>query len=299
MENNQLTRSTFESIKKPFIALLDEETFNKECSFALQHLTKNAYLQKATPQSLLTSVLNIAQVGLTLNPVQKLAYLVPRFINGQVECCLEPSYQGLVKLLTDSGSANNVYAHLVYENDLFEQILGTSNEIIHKPKLGSRGNVVGVYAVAVLANGSKQVEVMDVSEVNEIRDSSESYKAFKSGKAKTAIWETWYDEMARKTVIKRLVKYLPKSNYDKIAKAIDLTNDDFQASFNQLEMIDSLLRSSSIAEERKEFIERNMGTYNIEQASQCISMLQNNQVDAINAGHGYNQTMIKEKLKEV
>lgn len=299
MENNQLTRSTFESIKKPFIALLDEETFNKECSFALQHLTKNAYLQKATPQSLLTSVLNIAQVGLTLNPVQKLAYLVPRFINGQIECCLEPSYQGLVKLLTDSGSANNVYAHLVYENDHFEQILGTSNEIIHKPKLGSRGNVVGVYAVAVLANGSKQVEVMDVSEVNEIRDSSESYKAFKSGKAKTAIWETWYDEMARKTVIKRLVKYLPKSNYDKIAKAIDLTNDDFQASFNQLEMIDSLLRSSSIAEERKEFIERNMGTYNIEQASSCIEMLKNNQVDAINAGHGYNQTMIKEKLKEV
>jgi len=299
MENNQLTRATFEPIRKQFLALVDEETFAKECSFALQHLTKNPYLQKATPNSLLTSVLNIAQVGLTLNPVQKLAYLVPRYINGNVECCLEPSYQGLVKLLTDSGSANNVYAHLVYSEDNFEQILGTENEIIHKPKLGKRGEVVGVYAVAVLANGSKQVEVMDISEINEIRDSSESYKAFKAGKAKSAIWETWFDEMARKTVIKRLVKYLPKSNYDKIAKAIDLTNDDFQASYNQLEMIDSLIKTSSIAEERKVFIERNMNTYNIEQAGQCIAMLKDNQVDAINSGHGYNQTDIKNKLKEV
>lgn len=294
----KLERATFAPIKDNFIKLIDEDTFNKECSFALQHLSKNSYLQKATPNSLLTSVLNIAQVGLTLNPVMKLAYLVPRFVNGAVECCLEPSYQGLCKLLTDSGSVNNVYAHLIYENDVFEQILGTENTIVHKPKLGNRGTIIGVYAVAVLANGSKQCEVMDVTEVNEIRDSSESYKSFKNGKTKSCIWNDWFEEMARKTVIKRLVKYLPKSNYDKIATAIDLTNDDYQASIGQLNFIDSLIRTSSITEERKVFIERNMNTYSHEQANACIEMLKQNQVDPINSGHNYNQTQIKEKLKE-
>jgi len=293
-----LKKETFEPIKARFTKMIDEATFDKECSFALQHLQKNTYLQKATPQSLLTAVLNIAQVGLTLNPVQKLAYLVPRFINGAVECCLEPSYQGLVKLLTDEGGAQNVYAHLIYENDHFEQILGTENIIVHNPKLGGRGNIIGVYAVAVLHNGAKQCEIMDIAEVKEIRDTSESYKSFKAGKTKSCIWEDWFEEMARKTVIKRLVKYLPKSNYEKIATAIDLTNDDYQASYGQLSLIDSLLRTSSIAEERKVFIERNMNTYNVQQASDCIQMLKDNQVDAINAGNGYNQTDIKNKLKE-
>lgn len=301
METNliQLKRETFSPIRESFIKLIDEDTFNKECSFALQHLSKNAYLQKATPNSLLTSVLNIAQVGLTLNPIMKLAYLVPRFINGNVECCLEPSYQGLVKLLTDSGSVNNVYAHLIYENDIFEQILGTENTIVHKPKLGNRGNAIGVYGVAVLANGGKQTEVMDIEEVNEIRASSESYKSFKAGKVSSCIWESWYDEMARKTVIKRLVKYLPKSNYDKIAAAIDLTNDDYQASYQQLNYIDNLLKTSSIAEERKVFIERNMNTYSQEQARTCIEMLKENQRDAINSGGNYNQADIKDKLNEI
>lgn len=295
----ELKPAIFEPIKNRFIEIVDEVTFKKECSFALQHLAKNSYLQKSTPESLMSSVLNIAQVGLTLNPVMKLAYLVPRFTNGNVECCLEPSYQGLVKLLTDSGSVNNVYAHLIYENDVFEQILGTENTIIHKPKLGNRGEILGAYAVAVLANGSKQCEVMEILEIKEIRDTSESYKAFLNGKTKTCIWADWFDEMARKTIIKRLVKYLPKSNYDKLATAIELTNDDFQASYNQLSLIDSLLLTSGIAEEKKDFIEKNMNTYNKEQAGQCIEMLKLNQIDAINSGGGYSQTMIKEKLKEI
>lgn len=298
MNELQLTQKSFEPIKKRFTELCDEGTFEKECSFALQHLSKNSYLAGSTPESLLTSVLNVAQIGLTLNPAQKLAYLVPRYNNAKkvLECSLEPSYQGLVKLLTDSGSVNNVYSYLVYENDTFEQILGTSNEIIHKPKLGNRGKIIGIYAVAVLSNGTKQVEVMDIDEVNEIRDSSEGYKAFKAGRAKSAIWEDWYEEMARKTVIKRLVKYLPKSNYDKLAKAIDLANEDYKASFSQLSYIDSLLLTSTISEERKQFIEKYMNTYTSEQARDTIEMLKNNQLDKLANGLPANQTEIKNSV---
>lgn len=299
--SDKIALKDFEPIKNRFIELSDKVTFDKECSFAIQHLQKNPYLAKSTPNSLLQSVLNIVQVGLTLNPVQKLAYLVPRWNNSisSVECCLEPSYQGLVKLLTDSGSITNCYAHLIYENDVFEQILGTENVIIHKPKLGERGNAIGVYAVAVLNNGSKQCEVMDISEINEIRDSSESYKSFKAGKSKSCIWNDWFDEMARKTVIKRLVKYLPKTKYENIAKAIELTNDDFKISDGQINYIDSLLRTSTIAEERKDFIERNLNTYTKEQAQKTIEMLKENQIDPIRDKGTGTQSEIKDKLKHL
>jgi len=300
MESNPIkNKADFTPIKKMFAELVDEKTFEKECSFALQHLQKNAYLSRSTPNSILVSVLNLAQIGLTLNPAQKLAYLVPRYnsASSAIECCLEPSYQGLIKLLTDSGSIVNCYAHLVYENDEFEQNLGTENIIIHKPKLGVRGKMIGVYAVAVLANGSKQTEVMDIKEVEGIRDTSESYKSFKGGKAKSCIWDDWFDEMARKTVIKRIVKYLPKSNFDKLAKAIDLTNDDFQATFEQLNYIDGLLHTSTISEEKKEFIEKHMSTYNKEQAQGAIEMLKDSQVDSLTGKGVGGQTEIKEALK--
>lgn len=295
----QLSVKNFEPIKDRFLKLSTSQDFEKECSFAIQHLQKNSYLAKSTPNSLLMSVLNIVQVGLTLNPVQKLAYLVPRYnrSEGAIECHLEPSYQGLVKLLTDGGSVTNCYAHLIYENDHFEQILGTENEIIHKPKLGDKGKVVGAYAVAVLFNGSKQCEVMGIEEIEEIRNTSESYKAYKAGKAKSCIWMDWFDEMSRKTVIKRLVKYLPKTKFEKLAKAISLADEDYQADYSQLSYIDSLLLTSSIAEERKEDIERRMNTFSSEEARETISMLKDNQTNPIHSGRSYSQTDIKKELK--
>jgi len=108
-----LKKEHFNKIEPRFIELSDQKTFAKECSFAMQHFAKNDYLDKATIESKLQAVLNVAQVGLTLNPVLKLAYLVPRFENGAVKCFLEPSYQGLVKLITDTGSAKNVTCHPV------------------------------------------------------------------------------------------------------------------------------------------------------------------------------------------
>lgn len=293
----EIKKSNFDTIKKRFVELVGEDTFNKECSFALQHLQKNPYLQKSTPESLLSAVLNIAQVGLTLNPIMKLAYLVPRYVGGQVTCCLEPSYQGLVKLLTDSGSVTNVYAHLIYSNDKFEQRLGTENEILHIPKLGNSidmGSVIGVYAVGVLKGGGKQTEVMPTHEIDAIRDSSESYKAFKSGKAKSCIWNDWYEEMARKTVIKRLAKYLPKSGHEKLMKAIDLDNDDYQMSDGQANFIDSLLLTSSISEEKKEHIEEFMCTFSHAQAQQTIELLKESQIDPITHGGGGGQKAIIE-----
>lgn len=289
---------SFTPIKDRFVQLLDEKTFLKECSFAIQHLSKNSYLAQSTQKSVLESVLNIAQVGLTLNPALKLAYLVPRRVGSDVVCCLEPSYQGLCKLATDTGSVKNIYAELVYQNDVFERILGTENKIVHKPKNTERGDVVGVYAVAHLYDGRTQTEYMDKIEVYEIRDYSESYKSFKSGKVKDCIWERNEFEMWRKTVIKRLCKYLPKTEaWEQLSKAIEFDNNDYQVNQMQLDTIEQLLKTSVFSEEKKEFILRYMHTYTIDQANSMINELYSSQVNPILAGNNYNQKDIGNFLK--
>lgn len=300
MAEDKLTIKEFEVIRPRFIQVCDEATFLKECSFALQHLAKNSYLAKSTKQSLQEAVLNVAQTGLTLNPVSKMAYLVPRYMDHQVVACLEPSYMGLCKLVTDTGSVRNIYSHVVYEGDTFEHSLGTSPEIIHRPKQGLKDNPTTAYAVAVLHDGSKQVELMDISEIDAIKETSESYKAFKAGKVKHCVWQSHFSEMARKTVIRRLVKYLPKTDqWDKVNNAIDLDEQDYKISDGQVNYIDELLKNSTIPEERKEYIERYLTTYTPQEAQILIEELKEKQVDSINSGHAYNQTAISKKIKQI
>lgn len=300
MEVAVLSTKTFDAIKPRFTEIVDEKTFKKEISFAIQVLSKNSYLASATQNSILESVLNIAQIGLTLNPAMKMAYLVPRRVGGQVVCCLEPSYQGLCKLVTDTGSVKNIYAHPVYQNDKFSHELGTNVQLVHKPAIGNKGNMIAVYAVAILNDGSKQIEIMDIEEINKIRDRSEGYKSFKSGKVSSAIWESDYSEMARKTVVKRLTKYLPKTEqWDKVQNAIDLMDQDYKADHHQLDLIEQLMRTSSMDNERKEFYSRRLNMINRETANQLIDELRESQVDPILSGNNYNQTQIKDHMSKM
>lgn len=249
----------------------------REISFALQHFTKNEYLNSATPLSKLRAVVNISQVGLTLNPIAKEAYLVPRYVNKQVEAVLEPSYVGLVKLLTDAGSVKSILCNVVFENDSFElNIADTANPVYHKPQLISskKGNVLGCYALATLTNGSKQVEWMDVEQINEIRERSESYKSFKAGKARSTIWESDYSEMCRKTVIKRIYKYLPRTQkMDAVDAAISLSNQDYEITEEQREFIEVLMGKLHYSDEQIKFMRIEMNTMSSDRASKVIEQL--------------------------
>ena len=121
MSNLTNIKSGIMKIEDRFVDIAGKDNFQKELSFALQHIAKNKQLQKATVESNIQAVYNVALTGLSLNPTLKYAYLVPRTTNvgGQwvVETHLEPSYVGLVKLVTDTGSAKNIYAHPVYDGD--------------------------------------------------------------------------------------------------------------------------------------------------------------------------------------
>lgn len=285
MEQNQLiTRNEFGAIEKAMEqAGFKPERVKQEISFAIQAINKSAQLQKCSRESLMQSVLNVSNVGLTLNPAAKEAYLIPRYnsMTRSMDACLDPSYIGYVKLLTDTGSVKSMVCQIVYDGDSFEiDLANNTNPVTHKPQLSSakRGNVVGVYALATLADGTRQVEWMDLSEVEQIRERSETYKAFKNNKISSCTWASDFGEMARKTVIKRIYKYLPRSEKAAVLdRVIELDNEDYKITDAQIEYIENLLRTSTYDERNKTWLEMEIPTMGAKRASEVIEMLKNNQ----------------------
>jgi recombinational DNA repair protein RecT len=189
----------------------------------------------------------------------------------------------LVKLLTDSGSVKAINAQLVYKEDEFSSNLADfDNPITHKPNsFGDRGAVIGVYALALLNNGAKQAEIIGLDELYKIRERSEAYKAFKAGKLKSCVWTTDEGEMMRKSIVRRFVKYLPKSNeYNNIAAAISLDESDYKASDAAKEYASNLLLNANVVE-RIEISawEHRIETANSKDISEVIEELKEIQID--------------------
>tara|TARA_R110001632_G_scaffold52197_2_gene129691 strand:- start:3886 stop:4836 length:951 start_codon:yes stop_codon:yes gene_type:complete len=231
--SNQLTavNNLLSGLEVPFCKLAGEENisidFKKESLFAIQAMQSNDFLMSIAyqnPTSMQNAVLNIASIGLTLNPVSKHAYLIPR--KGKV--VLDISYIGLIHLAIESGSIKLVISKVVREKDLFEY-KGTSQEPTHNYQpFGDRGKVVGVYCMALTHDNYYLTEMMGLEDIYKIRDRSESYKRKKSGP-----WATDEEEMMKKTVIKRASKLWPKNDKTKrLENAISNLNDhdgiDFQ-----------------------------------------------------------------------
>jgi len=290
--------------KKDFVALLNgkPEIFTREISFAVQAINGSEMLQKCDRNSILQAVFNIALTGLSLNPISKLAYLTPRWNSKrqQNEAVLMPSYQGMVKVITDTGAAKKLDAYLIMEGDHFEVNYGTESSIIHKPKFPKGTEIIGAYAVAVLSNGEKQFEVMDKAELDYIRDCSDSWKAFAAGKAKSSIWKDWEGEMCRKTVIKRLTKYLPKNKeFEAINKVIELDNQDYPAADWQYIKAEQLLQTSTFdAEQRAHFDLQLEQELTGSEIGNIIFQLEQNQLEPISAGLTASAKEINRAVKE-
>lgn len=192
--------------------------WERESMFSIQSLAKNEYMQgiaAKNPNSLRDAVINVAAIGLSLNPATHYAYLVPR--DGAV--CLDVSYQGLIKLATDTGSIKWARADLVYEYDKFEYH-GPAEKPIHSADpFGDRGNFQGVYCIAKTHDGDYLTEVMSAAQIDQVKRSSPSAVKGKGP------WIIWFGEMAKKTVIKRASKTWPKSDQnDRMGEAIQLAN---------------------------------------------------------------------------
>lgn len=222
-----------------------------------------------------------------MNPAAKEAYLVPRKNTGKnvTEAILQPSYIGLCKLITQAGMVSNIVAHVVHENDQFTLDLADNQRpVVHIPKLrkSDRGAVVGAYAMATLSNGLKQVEWMDIDGLYEVREMSESWKS--EARRKYSPWAGHEGEMMRKTVVRRLYKYLPRGNGNSAAdRAIELDGQEYGATFTQRMQIDDLLMSATVSPERQNLIyqQNRDGRMSYYEAAQVIEELKGAQAPAM------------------
>ncbi len=185
--------------------------------------TTTPALAKCDVPSLVGAIGQCAQMGLEPNTVLGHAYLVPfntkrkdasgqeRWVNS-VQVII--GYKGLIDLARRSGQIVSIAAHEVCENDHFELVYGLDEKLDHRPSMTERGDVVGFYAVAKLTGGGHAFEFMSVHEVREIMRGTQSG-------GKYGPWKDHFTEMGRKTVIRRLAKYLPLSIEFQTAAALD------------------------------------------------------------------------------
>lgn len=202
--------------KEAFLSnVVDEKVnFAAESQFAVQALQGNKFLYDTAyknSDSLRNAIINVAAIGISLNPANKHAYLVPR--DGKV--CLDVSYMGLLHLAMSTGSIKWGQCKLVHDNDSYE-----SNGLEHAPShkynpFSNRGNVIGGYCTVKTADGDYLTEEMSLDDIKQVQNAS---------KAKNGPWQKYWNEMARKTIVKRASKYWPK--VERLDQAIHNLNTD-------------------------------------------------------------------------
>ncbi|MDN7609871.1 recombinase RecT [Burkholderia multivorans] len=219
----------FESQKGTLAAVLPRHVSpDRMLKIALGALRTTPKLMECTVESLMGAVVQCSQLGLEPNTPLGHAYLIPfekkkkvggEWVTEKVETQIVIGYKGLIDLARRSGQVVSIAAHAVYEHDHFDYAFGLDEKLEHKPAMSARGRVIAFYAVAKLVGGGHAFEVMSAEQVNEIRDASQNYK-FARDKEKT-VWGQHYEEMGRKTVLRRLFKYLPVSIELASAAALD------------------------------------------------------------------------------
>ena len=190
-------------IAKALPSVMTPERFTR---IAMTAVTQNPQLGNCTPGSFIGALLTAAQLGLEPNTPLGQAYLIP-FNNGknrQLEVQFQLGFKGLIELAHRSGELKSIEAHIVYENDEFEYELGLEPKLKHKPAMSNRGEIAWVYAVYHLVSGGFGFEVMSFEDVENHRK-----KYSKASQRGFSPWSTAWDEMAKKTVIKRALKYAP------------------------------------------------------------------------------------------
>lgn len=168
---------------------------------SLTVIRQTPQLLECSPVSLMAAVMQSAQLGLEPGLLGH-CYIIPY----KKEATFQMGYKGMIDLCRRSGDFQSIYAHEVHENDEFDYCYGLHKDLKHKPAMQDRGNVTGYYACYHLKDGGYDFLFMSKQDVEFHRNrySPSWQKGFSP-------WATEFDEMAKKTVIKKLLKYAPVS----------------------------------------------------------------------------------------
>ena len=216
--------------KQMALAMPKSMTPDRLTRIVMTECRKTPALMKCAPESFYGAVLQCAALGLEPGSALGHCYLLPfgngKDKSGRPNAQLIIGYRGMIDLARRSGQIVSLQAWTVHAQDTFNYQLGLNPDIEHVPaSVADRGPVTHVYAVAKLKGGGVQFEVMSRAEIEKIRSAS---KAGNSGP-----WSSHWDEMAKKTVIRRLFKYLPVSIEAVRAVEIDEKTDRGEATTDQ------------------------------------------------------------------
>lgn len=177
---------------------------------ALLAAHKNPAILKCSQESVIFSVIQIASWGLEIG---RTAHLVPF----GAACTPLIDVKGIAQAIIQSGEVMSIDARVAREGEHFRVLYGTRPDIEHEPIIGNTGDITAFYAVFTLPDGSKKFEVMSKAEVDKVRGSSRS--------GSSGPWVTWYDEMGKKTVVKRGAKLIPMT--ERVQDLIEADNAEY------------------------------------------------------------------------
>jgi recombination protein RecT len=234
---------------------------DRTARMAMTTFQKNPDLQKCDPISFVGAIIEASQLGLEIDNNLGQAYLIP-FWNEKLKKLmvqLIPGYKGLITLAKRTENVADIATGVVHENDVFDFQRGTDEFLKHIPCLkGDPGAPYAAWGVIKFKDGTHHFEVMSIDQVNKIRDDH--------GKSKA--WKTDYEEMVRKTLVRRTTKYVELSpeynravilenNYDSgagqnlvldnMSDAIDVTITDYQEQESEEELAKQLLEAGGFS----------------------------------------------------
>ena len=206
-------------IKRALPSVITPERFTR---IVLSAISANPQLGSCTPNSFLGAMMTSAQLGLEVNTPLGQAYVLPYRNKGVMEAQFQLGYKGLIDLAYRSGEVEVIQAHVVYENDDFECEYGLEPKLTHRPADSNRGEPIKVYAVFRTKSGGFGFEVMSMEDVR-----NHAAKYSKSYGSSYSPWKTNFEEMAKKTVLKRVLKYAPlKSDFVRAAVQDEVIKKD-------------------------------------------------------------------------
>ena len=207
---NKLQKEISKALPAAVKASMTPERFAR---IAISAIQKTPKLAETSPQSFMISLMQAAQLGLEPNSPMGQAYLIP-YGN---ETTFQIGYKGLLALAYRNPNVAVIQARTVYENDEFSVEYGLHEDIIHKPTFGERGDAIGYYAYYRMKDGSGSFCFMSRAEMEDFR------RQYSKANKPDTPWNTAFDSMAKKTVIKRLLKYAPIGGDLQAAIAADET----------------------------------------------------------------------------
>ena len=200
------------------------ERFRRACETAVMKTPK---LLDCDRKALFQALMQCAETGLM--PDGKHAALVPYKKDVQ----FQPMVYGLLSLMRNSDEVKDVTVDVICENDEYDVERGMNPHIAHRPNLKTRGELIAAYVILKTKDGGVYSEIMNQEALHKVRNCSQAWRWAESGDRgkgggkKDSPWHVWEDEMAIKSVIKRLAKRAPTSN-DRLIKAVDFDNLDYR-----------------------------------------------------------------------